>query len=271
MTDEHDLQGRPILTRTQMAAQFRDLGVEAGHCVMLHSSLKSLGCWIPGGAEAVLLALLSVLGAEGTLIMPAQSSTNTDPSMWIAPPVPESWWAVIRAEMPPYNPQTTQTSGLGILPEYFRTYPGTRRSDHPNLSFSAHGKHAAHLLHSQPLDAPFGEHSPLGRFVALDGRVLLLGVDHSRNTCLHLAEHRADWSSKHGIMQGAAVMCDGVRRWALLDESVAYDSDDFDQIGAEYERLIGYDSGKVGRAEARYLPAAPLVDFAARWMATHRT
>ena len=270
MTDELDLQGRPILTRTQMAAQFRDLGVQPGQTVMLHSSLKALGSWIPGGAEAVLLALIAVLGADGTLMMPAQSNNNSDPSIWMAPPVPESWWRVIRAEMPPYNALTTQTSGLGVLPEYFRSYPGTLRSDHPNLSFSARGKHAAYLIQSQPLDAPFGDHSPLGRFVALDGYVLLLGVDHGRNTTLHLAEHRAEWPSKVGIRQAAAVLRDGFRQWVTLDESIDYDADDFDQIGADYERQMDYAPAKVGQAEAHYLRAAPLVEFAARWISQKR-
>ena len=270
MTDEHDLEARPILTRTQMSAQFRELGVTAGQTVMLHSSLKALGSWIPGGPEAVLLALLDVLGTDGTLMMPAQSSNNSDPSMWVAPPVPESWWAVIRAEMPPYNPLTTQTSGLGVLPEYFRSYPGTLRSNHPNLSFSAWGKHAAHLIQSQPFDAPLGDDSPLGRFVALDGMVLLLGVDHGRNTTLHLAEHHAEWPSKKGILQSAAILRDGVRQWVTLDETIDYDSDDFDRLGAEYERQIGYETGKVGRADARFLHAKPLVEFAAQWISANR-
>jgi len=270
MTDEQNLENRPILTRTQMAAQFREIGVQPGHTVMLHTSLKALGSWIPGGVEAVLLALLDVLGADGTLMMPAQSSNNSDPSIWIAPPVPEAWWSVIRAEMPPYNPQTTQTSGIGVLAEYFRSYPGTLRSDHPNLSFSARGKHAAHILASQPYDAPFGEDSPLGRFVRLDGMILLLGVGHDRNTTLHLAEHRAEWPSKAGVIQGAAVMLDDLRQWVALDEAVDYASDDFDQIGAEYERQIGYEPGKIGRADTRYLRAAPMVKFAARWIATNR-
>jgi aminoglycoside 3-N-acetyltransferase len=191
--------------------------------------------------------------------------------MWIAPPVPESWWPVIRAEMPPFDPRTTPTSGLGVLAEYFRTYPGTLRSDHPNLSFSARGKYAASLLQSQPFDSPFGEESPLGRFITLDGYVLLLGVTHDANTTLHLAEHRAEWSSKKGIQQGAAVMRDGVRQWVTLNELIDYDADDFEQLGADYEREIGYQPSKVGQADTRFHRAAPLVEFATRWIAQHRS
>lgn len=271
MTDERNLRGEPILTRTQIAAQVRALGVQAGQTVMLHNSLKAFGSWIPGGAEAVLSAILDVLGEDGTLMMPAQSSNNTDPAMWVAPPVPESWWPVIRAEMPAFDPLTTQTSGLGVLAEYFRTYPGTLRSNHPNLSFSARGKHAAALLESQPLDAPFGEDSPLGRFVKYDGYILLLGVGHNANTTLHLAEHRAEWPSKTGIRQGAAVKVDGVRQWVILDEAVDYDADDFEALGAEYERLTGYEPARVGQATVRFHRAAPLVEFAARWMSQNRT
>lgn len=270
MTDERDAQGRRILPRSELAAQFRALGVQPGHTLIMHSSLKAVGDWIPGGVQAVVLALFDVLGADGTLMMPAQSSDNTDPAYWSAPPVPESWWPVIRAEMPPYDPAATPTRGLGVLAEYFRTLPGVQRSDHPNLSFAARGKQAEYLVSAQPREAPFGNDSPLGRLVALGGYVLLMGVDHSSNTTLHLAEHRAGWPSKRGIQQGAAVMRDGARRWEILNEEIDYNADDFSAIGADYEQSIGYAPGRIGQAAARYLSAAPMVAYAAQWMNRHR-
>jgi aminoglycoside 3-N-acetyltransferase len=270
MTDTRDAQGRALLTRSQIAAQLRALGVQPGHTVMLHNSLKSFNAFIPGGPEAVLLAVFDVLGDDGTVMMAAQSSNNSDPAHWSRPPVPEEWWAAIRAEMPPYDPRTTRTDGLGALAEYFRTAPGTRRTDHPNLSFCARGRHAASLTATQPWDAPFGEDSPLGRFVALGGYVLLLGVGHAANTTLHLAEHRATWPSKRGMTQGASVWREGRQQWVTLDETVDYDNDDFEQIGEAYERSIGYTPARVGEAATRYLQAAPLVAFATTWMRENR-
>jgi hypothetical protein len=38
------------LTRQQIAGAFRDLGILAGDCILVHSSLRSLG-YVDGGAE----------------------------------------------------------------------------------------------------------------------------------------------------------------------------------------------------------------------------
>lgn len=102
-----EVQGT-LITVDRLAADFRRLGVQEGMTLLLHSSLKSLGQWVAGGPVAVILALEQVLGEEGTLVMPTQSSDLTDPSGWSRPPVPEAWWPEIREHMP----RTTLTSLL---------------------------------------------------------------------------------------------------------------------------------------------------------------
>ena len=39
------------------------------------------------------------------------------------------------------------------------------------------------------MDVPHGLDSPVGRVYELDGQVLLLGVDHTANTTIHLGEY----------------------------------------------------------------------------------
>ena len=56
--------------------------------------------------------------------MPTHTGDNSEPSNWENPPVPESWWDVIRAEMPVFDPKLTPTRGMGIIPETFRKFPG---------------------------------------------------------------------------------------------------------------------------------------------------
>jgi len=90
----------PLCTRKSLADQFRELGVNHGDTLLLHSSLRSLG-WVNGGAEAVILALLDVLGNTGMLMVPTQSSDNSDPANWQHPPVPEAWKPIIRETMLP--------------------------------------------------------------------------------------------------------------------------------------------------------------------------
>ena len=56
---------------------------------------------------------------------------------------------------------------------------------------------AEYLTGEHDLENIFGEGSPLSKLYDLDGYILLIGVDHSANTSLHLAEYRADYPGKH--------------------------------------------------------------------------
>lgn len=128
----------PLCTHKSLTSQFHSLGVISGDILLVHSSLSSLG-WVNGGAEAVVLALLDVLGETGTLVVPTQSSDNSNPAHWQHPPVPEEWKATIRETLLPYNPRTTRTNGMGVIVETVRTWPGAVRSLHPQTSFTAVG------------------------------------------------------------------------------------------------------------------------------------
>lgn len=85
-------------TRDSLTADVRPLGLEAGMTVLVHSSLSSLG-WVNGGPVAVVQALMDVITADGTIVMPSHAGLS-GPAVWENPPVPESWWQVIRDTMP---------------------------------------------------------------------------------------------------------------------------------------------------------------------------
>src|SRR5438105_9676976 len=89
-------------TVDSLAGDLAALGVEAGSTLLVHCSLRELG-WVVGGPVAVVGALDRVLGANGTLVMPAHSGDLSDPAGWREPPVPEPWWDVIRRNMPPFD------------------------------------------------------------------------------------------------------------------------------------------------------------------------
>ena len=72
-----------------LAAQLRDLGVKSGDVVLLHSSMKSLG-FVVGGSQAVVQALLDVVGSDGTVVVPTHTSDNGEPAYWQHPPVPQA-------------------------------------------------------------------------------------------------------------------------------------------------------------------------------------
>jgi len=261
-------------TPSALAADLRALGVTEGMTLIVHSSLSSVG-WVPGGAQGVVEALQRAVGTDGTLVMPTHTGHLSDPARWRNPPVPETWWDAIRADMPAYDPDATPVYGMGAIPETFRKMKGVRRSNHPHLSFAAWGRHAEAVLagHGDDPDAlaqPLGDASPIGRVYALGGSVLLLGVGHDSNTSLHLAEYRADYAPKETETCWAPVRIGGERRWISYVD-LAFDTDDFARIGAEFAERTGLvKDGRVGLAPALLMPQRELVDFATAWMAKHR-
>ncbi len=253
-------------TRSSLSADLRELGVEPGMTLLVHSSLRSLG-WVCGGAVAVVQALTDVLAPEGTLVMPTHTSNYSEPSYWQHPPVPEAWWPTIRLCMPAFDPQVTPTTQMGQIVEVFRTWPGTRRSSHPQLSFAARGSGAEFITSGHQLAYGLGEGSPLARIYDLDGYVLLLGVGHANNTSFHLGEFRSP-NATH-TTQGAALLENGERIWRTFAD-VDWDSDDFAEIGALFDATGSVRLGRVGSADARLFRQRAAVDFAEEWIATRR-
>ena len=252
----------PLATPTQLRADLRALGVEPGSVLMVHTALSKVG-FIPGGAQAMIEALLDVLGPGGTLVMPAFSASITDPQFWTNPPVPEEWWPTIREETPAYDGRKTPTRMLGIVAELFRTWPGVTRSEHPHNSVAAIGPSAAAITTGHELESGMGEGSPLARLYELDAFVLLQGVNHANNSSLHLAEHRGTWPGKRTVTEGAPLDSG----WTPF-ESLHYDDKDFEQIGFAFGDRATH--GKIGHADAQLMRQRDIVDFGANWMTQNR-
>jgi aminoglycoside 3-N-acetyltransferase len=245
------------------------LGIEPGMTLFVHSSLSALG-WVVGGAQAVVLALEEALGPDGTLVMPTHSYTLTNPRWWCNPAVPEPWFEVIEAEMPAFDPDLTPTTGMGAIPECFRRQPGTVRSRHPMISVCARGPRAAVVAAPESITDTHGEGSPLARLYEVGAWVLLLGVGHTRNTSLHLAERRAQYEPKPTLRRKVLTVTDGRREWLEFDD-IAGSCDDFDAIGAAFAERTGLvRAGRVGYADALLMPQRDLVDFAQAWMEQNR-
>jgi len=260
-------------TVSSLATDLRALGLDSGMTVMVHSSLSGLG-YVAGGPQAVVIALRQVLGDSGTLVMPTHSSDFTDPGSWSNPPVSESWWDEMRAEMPAYDPALSPTRLMGAIVECFRHVGGVVRSSHPTVSAAAVGPNAEFIVSEHELEHGLGESSPQARVYELDGHILLLGAAHANNTSLHLAEYRSAEPDAAVLMQSSPVIVDGHRQWvshSTLDDTKLHDSDDaFTRIGEAFAATGLERCGRVGAGTGRLMCSRDLVDFATDWMRSHR-
>ena len=198
---------RPYLTQAEVKAALVQAGLAEGDLVLGHFALSQFG-YIEGGAEALIETLLSILGPDGTLVMPAFTF---------------SWVGHL-----PYDSRTTP-SRVGAVTDCFWRRPGVRRSAHPTHSFAAVGRHASALLAGHDSSrSPLSEDGPLGRLAALDGKILLFAPP-SANTILHLGEYRAGLPLL-GFL--CPVVENGVRREALVPDCPWHG-----RFAAAYEKL----------------------------------
>ena len=155
----------------------------------MHSSLSALG-EVPGGADAVIDALLAALGG-GTLVLPTLS------------------YLFVSAEKPDFDVKSTPTN-LGAIPSAGLRRAGAVRSLHPTHSCVAIGPRAAEVCGEHWMDrTPVGPNSPFTRVKELGGQVAFVG-------CPHLARCN---TSMHGVEEA---LPSGPPPYLLLPDTVSY-------------------------------------------------
>lgn len=147
-----------------------DLGIRQGDHLLVHSSYKSLGK-VEGGPEAFIDALLEAVGELGHVMMPAFNYSSN---------IPE----------PYFDPDTT-VSRTGVLCELLRKREQAYRSAHPSHSITVIGPKAREWTKGHLETEAFGVGSPIDHLVQANGKVLLIGVGHTSNSCVHIAEQIA--------------------------------------------------------------------------------
>ncbi|MGV3720959.1 MAG: aminoglycoside 3-N-acetyltransferase, partial [Actinomycetota bacterium] len=260
MTEETEPE-RPLITRSRLGRDLRELGVAPGQTLMLHASVKSVG-WIVGGPNVIIQALLDVLTPSGTLMMYAGWADGTyELAHW-----PEAKQRAYLAECPPFDPATARgVREWSILNDCVRTWPGARRSANPEASMVAVGAAAEWLVQDHPLQYGYGEDSPLAKLVAAGGKALLLGSPWEAVTLLHYSECVARVPNKRTIRYPVPVLDQGRRKWVEVEE---YDTSNgiVEWAGEDYFGLIvreylaaGHGApGQVGAAACCLLDAPSL-------------
>lgn len=259
-------KSKKLNTVETLKEDFKKIGIKKGMTVIVHSSLSSIG-WVCGGPIAVINALIDVVTSEGTIVMPAQSGDYSNPEEWCNPAVPKQWHEKIKEEMPVFDPKITPCRGMGIIAQTFLSYEGVARSEHPQVSFSAYGKHRDFIINNHKLDYGLSDTSPLGRLYDLDAKVLLLGVPYDNNTSFHLGEYRSNCREEYKAY--APIIENGSRVWKEFRE-LEVDSDGFDYIGNKFEEEHGVINYEIGNAKCKLFSQRECVDFATKFLTFKR-
>ena len=169
-------------------------GLVPGCKLLVHSSLSSFG-YVEGGVDAVIDALLEVVGVAGTILVPTLTGSET----------------LSRNNPPVFDPLNTPC-WTGKIPETFRKRPDAIRSIHPTHSVAAIGADA-HLLTKDHWFSitPCDQYSPYGKLAQQpESAILLIGTDHQSSTMFHHVEETVgtDYHMQAGFAK-AKLMIEG--------------------------------------------------------------
>ena len=224
-----------MVTKQDIIDGLNDLGLKAGDTVVVHSSLSSFG-QVEGGVEAVVDALLEVVGPRGTLAVP---TFNFEPGVFDLGATP---------------------SITGRITEAVRRRPGAIRSKHPTHSVTAIGPLAQAITENHDKVDPFGRGSALFKLLQAKGKVLQLGTTQTTCSMVHVAEEIVGVPFLERQRNVGVKMPDGkvIRKWIrrpgcsqgfnVLDEPLR-------QRGQLAETIIG-------KCRARLMSARDLVQAA---------
>lgn len=232
---------RKELSRDEVAAQLRTLGIKQGAVLLVHTSFRAARP-IGGGPLGLIEALRAALDPDGTLVMPSWTGSDDEA----------------------FDPATTPASlDLGVVADTFWRLPGVARSSHP-FAFAAAGPQAAPITAGPLPTPPHIPGSPVGRVHALGGQVLLLGVGHDADTTLHLAELLA--GVPYRVPKYCTVLLDG--------RPVRIEYGENDHCCARFAFADGWlrerglqSEGRVGHAHARLVRARDVVGVALEHLA----
>ena len=161
-------------TISDIETGLKQLGIEQGDCILLHSSLKSVG-YLTRGPNDLLDAFINTLLPSGTLIIPTYPLIGTMLKTCIDPNY--------------IFDLNSSTSTVGAVPSSFLKYKGIHRSLHPTHSMSAIGKNAAMITKEHHIgNKTYGANSPWSKLIENNGKIIGVGISLAWHTIYHYVE-----------------------------------------------------------------------------------
>lgn len=156
-----------------------DMGMKEGSVVFIHSAMTEFYNFT-GTAEELIEKIMSIIGDEGTLMMPAYPKNKSKLYQL----------ALENSDNIVFDINTTP-SGAGYLTEVFRTYPGVKRSVNLQHAVCAYGKLADYFVSEHHLSKiAWDEYSPYYKMTLQNCLIFSLGLEpYLRNvTMIHCVE-----------------------------------------------------------------------------------
>jgi aminoglycoside 3-N-acetyltransferase len=238
-----------MLTFEQLLEGFRNLGVQEGDTLLVHSSYKSFG-EVDGGPQTVIRTLEAALGPQGTLIMP---TFNFDFNKGV-----------------PWDVRTTP-SKMGILTELVRKDPRARRVFHPFYSFAILGRHAD-MLGSLRYKSSYERNSVFGKLRDLDGKIMVIGLSYNDSmTFFHHIEQMEGVDYRFLKQFTGEVTDENGTTYTDTFEMLVRDIDRgvmtmVDPMGKLMEEAGVIKSARIGEADVKLMRANEVYAFTAREM-----
>lgn len=179
------------IDKNSIKAAIQSLNIQ-GEIVCIHSSLKSFGCHVDGGAKAIIDAFLEedctvlVLACTDDYRIPPVEGLMPDRNGWDYKNFAGSTIGCDKIFTIDSNNITKED--MGIIPYTLVNMPSRKRGYNPLSSFAAVGKYADELVRGQSAEDVW---APLRKLYEHRGYVLLMGVNLDKATIIHYAEQVA--------------------------------------------------------------------------------
>ena len=158
-----------MIYREDILKQLEAFQIATGKPVLVHTSLRAIG-EIEGGADTLLSALISYFTKDGGLLCIPTHTWNRD-----------------------VMDRSKAETCVGVLSNVAAAHPDGIRSMHPTHSIVVFGDRNKALEFIQceiEANTPTSPNGCYGNFYKEDGYILLIGVEHNKNTFLHCVEEK---------------------------------------------------------------------------------
>ena len=160
-----------MLTKNEIMDQLEQFGFAVGKPVLVHTSLKAVG-EIEGGGQVLLDCLIDFFTRKDGIFC-----------------VPTHTWAWGYLDM-----RSNETC-IGVMPSLAAAHPAGTRTPHPTHSMAVFGKDELvkeFVKGEEKMSTPAHPDGCYGKIYKMDGNIMLLGVNHTKNTYLHGVEEMLD-------------------------------------------------------------------------------